>query len=163
MAPSDRSAPAANHRLLWRSILAFLALPGVVAFAVPLRMAGGSSPFPLHHPGGLVPLLLGILLLLRCVREFHVAGRGTLAPWAPPRRLVVSGPYRFCRNPMYVGVVLILLGWAALYGSRSLLVYEVCVAAGFHLRVILVEEPWAARRFGDAWPAYRASTPRWLF
>src|ERR1700687_3675239 len=52
---------------------------------------------------------------------FRVAGRGTLAPWAPPQRLVTTGPYRFSRNPMYIGVVTILNGWCTLWGSRTLL------------------------------------------
>jgi len=148
--------------MLWRAIFAFLALPGFVAFAVPLASVGRAHIFSLRHPAGVIPLSLGTLLLLWCVREFYVAGRGTLAPWSPPKHLVVSGPYRFCRNPMYVGVVLILFGWAALYGSRFLLLYAAAVLVAFHLRVLLVEEPCAARRFGDDWNSYRRRTPRWL-
>jgi protein-S-isoprenylcysteine O-methyltransferase Ste14 len=106
--------PVVRRHLLGRGIFAFLALPGVVAFAVPLALSGWEFPFPPRYPIGFVPLALGVLLLLSCVREFYVAGRGTLAPWAPPQHLVVTGPYRYCRNPMYVGVVLILAGWAAL-------------------------------------------------
>ncbi len=149
--------------MLWRAIFAFLALPGVVAFAVPLALAGWLHQFPPRQLSGLLPLCLGMLLLLWCVREFYVAGPGTLAPWSPPKHLVVSGPYRYCRNPMYVGVSLILLGWAALFWSRPLLLYAACVAVAFHLRVVIAEEPWAARNFGDEWSSYRARTPRWLF
>ena len=148
--------------MLGRAIFAFLALPGVVAFAIPIALSGWASPFPSKHLIGVVPLSLGAYLLLWCVREFYVAGRGTLAPWAPPKHLVVTGPYRYSRNPMYVGVALILLGWAALYWSGALLLYAGCVLAAFHLRVVLAEEPWAARTFGDAWASYRGRTPRWL-
>ena len=148
--------------MLGRVIFAFLVLPGMVAFAIPVALAGWASPFPSNHMIGLVPLSLGLLVLLRCVREFYVAGSGTLAPWAPPKQLVVTGPYRYCRNPMYVGVALILLGWAALYWSRSLLIYAGCMVVAFHLRVVLAEEPWAAETFGDAWNSYRRRTPRWL-
>lgn len=149
--------------MLWRAIFAFLALPGVVAFVVPLAMIARVRPFPTPHPVGLMPLFLGVVLLMWCVREFYVAGRGTLAPWAPPKNLVLSGPYRYSRNPMYVGVALILLGWAGYFWSTSLVMYAAAVVVVFHLRVVLGEEPWLARTFGDQWSSYRARTRRWLF
>jgi protein-S-isoprenylcysteine O-methyltransferase Ste14 len=148
--------------LLFRAIVAFVALPGMVAFAIPMAI-GLSNDRPVRH--GIIaaiPLTLGTLLLLWCVREFYVAGRGTLAPWDPPRHLVTTGPYGVSRNPMYVGVVTILVGWCLLWDSRTLMVYAVLVAIGFHLRVVLFEEPWAARRFGAEWDAYRARVSRWL-
>jgi protein-S-isoprenylcysteine O-methyltransferase Ste14 len=148
--------------LLLRALAAFLALPGLVAFAIPVWI-GWSSPHAVQYPAlaGLL-LCLGALLLLWCVREFYVAGRGTLAPWDPPRHLVVSGPYRFSRNPMYVGVLTILAGWCTLWGSRTLIIYSVSFLIGFHLRVLLFEEPWAAHHFGSEWDAYRARVPRWV-
>lgn len=148
--------------MLVRAILAFIALPGVVAFAAPLAI-GISPGRPVQHAalGGAV-LSLGTLLLLWCVREFYVAGRGTLAPWAPPQRLVTTGPYRVSRNPMYVAVVTILVGWSVFWGSRTLLIYTLVVMAAVHLRVLLAEEPWAARNFGAEWDAYRARVPRWI-
>jgi len=93
-----------------RAVLAFLALPGVMAFAVPLAWLVASNHTRLLQPLGLVPLAGGIAGLLACVRAFHVSGKGTLAPWAPPVHLVVAGPYRYTRNPMYISVALILLG-----------------------------------------------------
>jgi protein-S-isoprenylcysteine O-methyltransferase Ste14 len=148
--------------MLLRAITAFVALPGIVAFALPIEI--GISA---HHPGRYVPLAatvvaLGTLLLLTCVREFYVAGRGTLAPWSPPRYLVTSGPYRWSRNPMYLGVLTILVGWWLLWDSRTLLIYTLFVACAFYLRVRLVEEPWAVRQFGAEWEAYRAKVPRWI-
>lgn len=148
--------------MFWRSLFAFAALPGVVAFAVPVALVARAYPFLEVHPAGLIALLPGVLLLLCCVREFHVLGRGTLAPWAPPKHLVSSGPYRYSRNPMYVGVAFVLLGWAGLFWMSSLLIYAACVIAAFHLRVVLGEEPWLARTFGREWDAYRAHVPRWL-
>jgi protein-S-isoprenylcysteine O-methyltransferase Ste14 len=148
--------------LFWRALFAFLALPGVVAFAIPLWIAR-SSPTPSGlQQLGLVPIACGAALLLWCVREFYVTGRGTLAPWSPPRHLVTTGPYRLCRNPMYMAVTALLLGWAMLFWRESLGIYAVCVAAMFYLRVVLYEEPWAARHFGDEWWAYRARVPRWI-
>jgi len=149
--------------MLWRALLAFLALPGIVAIALPgwfaaaeLRSGHG------FHPVGLLPLLGGLGLLLWCVREFYVSGKGTLAPWSPPRHLVASGPYRFSRNPMYVAVCLMLIGWAAAFASGRLALYCVIVVVAFQLRVVYGEEPWLARTHGGAWDEYRGRVPRWL-
>lgn len=151
-----RAAP-----LRLRALLAFLALPGVVAFAVPLLIAsGGASGQSLFLPGVLV-VVTGIVILLWCVRDFLVAGRGTLAPWDPPRQLVVTGLYRHVRNPMYVGVLTLVAGWAILFASWALAAYAVALAIGFHVRVRVSEEPWLASRFGADWERYRAHVRRW--
>jgi protein-S-isoprenylcysteine O-methyltransferase Ste14 len=148
--------------MLIRAIAAFVALPGIVAFALPIAI-GISTEGPVQHAAlAAVPLCLGGILLLWCAREFYVAGRGTLAPWDPPQHLVTTGPYRISRNPMYIGVVAILVGWCVLWGSRTLVIYTMLFLCGFHLRVILFEEPWAALRFGAQWREYRARVPRWL-
>ena len=148
--------------MLLRALIAFLALPGVVAFAVPLAIVLAQRPLPQFRLAGLAPLGVGVTILLWCVREFYVAGRGTLAPWAPPRHIVTSGPYRFSRNPMYVAVAMILFGWGQLFGSPGLLLYALAVVLAFHLRVVLSEERWLARTFPEQWPAYRQRVPRWL-
>lgn len=148
--------------LLLRAIAAFLALPALVAFAVPIWISIPAAR-PLRHLAPAVALVcLGTILLCWCVREFYVSGRGTLAPWDPPQQLVTSGPYRFSRNPMYIGVITVLAGWCTLWSSRALLIYALLFTLGFHLRVLLYEEPWAARRFGAEWEAYRARVPRWV-
>ena len=148
--------------LFLRALLSFLLLPGVVAFLGPWLLA---APFDTRqlHPIGIVIVVAGVILLFVCVREFYVAGKGTLAPWDPPRHLVVSGPYRYSRNPMYVAVALILVGWAAAYGTRALWLYALAVVVAFHLRVVLAEEPWQARTFGVEWERYKTLVPRWLF
>ena len=149
--------------MLWRALFAFLVLPGIVAFALPLALVaerlGTFEPRPL---GGLA-FIAGVILLVWCSVQFYVSGRGTLAPWSPPQRLVAVGPYRFSRNPMYVGVTLILIGWAALFWSLTLTVYAALVLLAFHIRVIAGEEPWLERTFGADWESYRARVPRWLF
>lgn len=147
--------------LFARALLAFLALPGMVAYAAPLGLARWQG-LALAHPSGLLPVAVGSGLLLWCVRDFYVAGRGTLAPWAPPRRLVVVGLYRFSRNPMYLAVSVVLLGWAAAFASVGLLLYALGVVLAFQLRVVLGEEPWLVRTHGDEWAQYAARVRRWL-
>lgn len=149
--------------MLWRALLAFLALPGVVAIAVPAWFAAGSlSHGGEFHAVGLLPLALGFVLLMWCVRDFYVSGRGTLAPWSPPRHLVTTGLYRYSRNPMYVAVTTMLMGWALAFASPALALYAAIVVVAFQLRVVLGEEPWLARTHGAAWAEYRARVPRWL-
>jgi protein-S-isoprenylcysteine O-methyltransferase Ste14 len=148
--------------LLARAMLAFLILPGTVAFLVPLWLLAPGGGRSFVNPLGLIPLVAGIVLLLWCVREFYVTGRGTLAPWAPPQELVVTGLYRFSRNPMYIAVLLVLWAWALGFRSRPLGIYAVIVMLGFHLRVVLNEEPWLARTHGDKWMHYKARVPRWI-
>jgi protein-S-isoprenylcysteine O-methyltransferase Ste14 len=146
--------------LFVRAVVAFLVLPGLVAFAIPLLLiaplARGFDSF------GLVALIPGLAVLLLTVREFYVAGRGTLAPWSPPRTLVTSGLYRYSRNPMYIGVLLILAGWAIAFRSWSLALYAEGVAIAVHFRVVLYEEPFLARTHPAAWELYKSRVRRWL-
>jgi protein-S-isoprenylcysteine O-methyltransferase Ste14 len=144
-----------------RATLAFLACPGMVALALPLLWLW-SERAPAVHRTGFSLLGLGAAVLVGCVREFYVVGRGTLAPWDPPRHLVTSGLYRYSRNPMYVAVTAMLLGWAWTYASLPLLAYAGIVMLAFALRVVVGEEPWLARTHGTAWTAYRQRTRRWL-
>jgi len=146
-----------------RALLAFLALPGAVAFAAPLAIAWSAGRFGSFNWFGLAALVPGITLLLWCVREFYTVGKGTLAPWAPPRYLVSSGLYRYSRNPMYLAVTLILLGWAIGFSSAGLLVYAGVVLILFHVRVLLHEEPYLARTHREEWKRYASRVPRWIF
>jgi protein-S-isoprenylcysteine O-methyltransferase Ste14 len=148
--------------MLPRAIAAFIALPGIVAFAIPIWVGLSAGRAPRHIALAIAPLCLGTILLVWCVTEFFTSGRGTLAPWDPPQNLVTTGPYRRSRNPMYIGVVLILVGWCTLWDSGALFIYTALFLIGFHLRVLLFEEPWAAKQFGAEWQAYRARVPRWL-
>lgn len=146
-------------RPFWRALAAFLLLPGIAAFVAPwfIRLPGTS--FNLLA----LPLLaVGTGLLLWCVRDFYVVGRGTLAPWAPPENLVVVGLYRYSRNPMYLAVLLIIAGWALAFRSSALWIYGGCLALAFHLRLVCAEEPWLARTHAQQWATYKATVPRWL-
>ncbi len=150
-----------NRAMFLRALLAFLALPGMVAFALP-GLWLWSQDAALAQPLGLYLLLIGVAALLSCMRDFYLRGRGTLAPWAPPEKLVVGGLYRFSRNPMYVTVLLILMGWAWAFASTPLWIYAAGVALAFHLRVVFGEEPWLAKQHGQAWTDYASRVRRWL-
>jgi protein-S-isoprenylcysteine O-methyltransferase Ste14/pimeloyl-ACP methyl ester carboxylesterase len=149
--------------MLIRALLAFITLPGLVAFLVPLLIAWPRVREGAFNPLALVLLVPGITLLVWCVRDFLVTGKGTLAPWDPPRNLVSSGPYRYSRNPMYVGVSLMLWGWAIAFGLWALVFYALIVMVAFHVRVLLNEEPYLARTHGRRWDDYRSRVPRWVF
>jgi protein-S-isoprenylcysteine O-methyltransferase Ste14 len=144
-----------------RAVFAFLVLPGVVAYLGPLLLAPAHDVEPVWRWAGSVVVVAGSALLLWCVREFYVAGKGTLAPWSPPRNLVRTGLYRWSRNPMYVAVLSVVLGWTVFFRSSGLLLYLACLAVAFHVRVRLFEEPWLKATFGDDWARYEAEVGRW--
>lgn len=107
-------------------------------------------------------ILVGLVPLLESIARFIRVGRGTLVPAAPTERLVVSGLYRYVRNPMYVGVLLCVAGEAILFRSRSLAIYLACAWVATHLFVCLYEERTLARRHPGDYPIYKRSVPRWL-
>ena len=145
--------------LFWHALLAFLALPGIVAFLVPWLLLPSGAPVDVT----MLPIVVaGTGLLLWSIRDFYVAGQGTLAPWAPPKHLVTVGLYRISRNPMYLAVLVILVGLSASFRSLPLAVYAGGIAVAFHLRVVTYEEPVLARLFGRDWLAYRGAVPRWF-
>jgi protein-S-isoprenylcysteine O-methyltransferase Ste14 len=149
-------------RLTIRALAAFLALPGIVAGLLPVVIARGGPQDGSFREMSLVPLALGAGCLVWCVRDFLVSGRGTLAPWDPPRKLVEVGLYRCVRNPMYIAVLAIVLGWSLYFGSTRLALYLAALAVGFHLRVTLHEEPWLRRQFGAEAARYLTEVPRWI-
>ena len=148
--------------MLTRALVAFLALPGMVAFAIPGAWVW-IGKMPVAHPSGFVLAGAGTAALLWCVRDFYVQGRGTLAPWSPPARLVIVGLYRHTRNPMYAAVILILTGWSVSFGASGLSIYSLAVLVAFELRVVFGEEPWLARRHGREWDEYARRVPRWFW
>lgn len=148
--------------MFMRALAAFLLLPGVAAFLLP-PLLGAFDPWrheSIHS--GIIVMAVGATLLLWCVRDFYVSGRGTLAPWDPPANLVVVGLYRYMRNPMYAGVIALVVGWALCLGSLAVAIYATVLTAGFHIRVVVNEEPWLETRFGPAWHAYASEVNRWL-
>ena len=111
---------------------------------------------------GLWLILNGLGLSGWCVNLFNVEGRGTPVPFDPPKRFVASGPYRFVRNPMALGLFLVLAGQAALYQSKVILGYLLIVIALVGAFVRFIEEPDLERRFGAPYTAYKRQVPRWI-
>ncbi len=104
---------------------------------------------------------VGAALALWCVLTFAVVGKGTPAPFDPPRRLVVRGPYRFVRNPMYIGAGLALAGAALFYQSLAVLGYTALFFVITHLFVLFYEEPTLRRTFGEEYEGYCRRVRRW--
>lgn len=134
---------------------------------VPQRiLASAGIVWPVHI--GLVPVLGAMLLVsgaalaLACVFTFALIGRGTPAPFDAPRRLVVAGPYRWVRNPMYIGAGLALLGAAIFFGSFGLALYTIAFWSAAHLFVLFYEEPVLRRRFGPEYEDYARTRRRWM-
>jgi protein-S-isoprenylcysteine O-methyltransferase Ste14 len=150
---------------VWRHARAVGLLPVVVTFVVPgiILWAGDEIDvnLALALPGAAL-IALGLALVAWTVKLFVQVGRGTLAPWDPTSRLVVRGPYRHVRNPMISGVLAVLLGEAAVFGSVPLLLWFAAVFAVNAVYMPLVEEPGLRKRFGEDYEAYRANVPRWL-
>lgn len=153
--------------MIWlRALLFGLVVPGTVAGLAPFAIARSDLAFRLP-PGpwallGLLALAVGWTGLLWCFRAFVVRGRGTPAPYEPPRELVAVGLYRYVRNPMYLSVLLAVAGAGFWLRSGAVLLYAVALAAGFHLFVRFYEEPRLHRQFGEAYDRYVASVPRWV-
>jgi len=152
---------------LFRAVVYSTLFIGLLLVLVPswiLEAAGIERPERIGpaEVGSLAVLGLGAALALWCILTFALVGKGTPAPFDPPRRLVVAGPYRWVRNPMYIGAVLVLLGAALFYGSVGLLAF----VAGFwtvaHLFVVLYEEPVLQRTFGALYTDYCLTVPRWV-
>lgn len=105
----------------------------------------------------------GATLAAACIASFVTVGRGTPAPFDPPREFVASGPYRYVRNPMYLGAAAVILGAGLILSSPSILLLALVFLVTMHLLVILYEEPTLANKFGTSYPRYRSFVHRWRF
>jgi protein-S-isoprenylcysteine O-methyltransferase Ste14 len=149
------------------SALFFLIAPGTVAGLIPVWIARGNAPWPvLEAPefriAGLLLVVVGAVPLIESFWRFAVEGLGTPAPIAPTQRLVVTGFYRYVRNPMYVGVMMIILGDALIFAAPWLFGYAALVCLGFSGFVMAYEEPTLRRRYGAQYDLFCANVPRWI-
>lgn len=154
-------------------IISILLLPFNVVVTIPLilllleegkglRINLTSAKEILILIAGIAVVSIGVLLLASTIKWFITIGRGTLAPWNPTQKLVVIGSYRYVRNPMIIGVSLILAGEALLFSSYYLLIWLIVFFLINHTYFVLVEEPGLAKRFGKEYEIYKQNVPRWL-
>ena len=151
-----------SDNILTRAVLAFILLPGIIAIGLPL-LIGYIDPWDKpFFPPGIIIVFIGIILLIWCIRDFYVYGKGTLAPWNPPKELIVIGLYRFVRNPMYENVLLLVLGWGIFFLFINIILYDIFLFIAFHIRVFRIEEPCLNKKFGKSWEVYKEKVSRWL-
>ncbi len=156
--------------MFWRMTKAVLILPGTALIYVPLfiQWLGDGWPFNRLQSGALAWVIAAILaapafaLAIKTMTQFLHEGEGTPAPWDPPKKFVVSGPYRHMRNPMLTSVILIIIAEAVALGSLALLGWGVGFFILNTIYFAFVEEPGLARRFGKEYLDYKASVPRWI-
>lgn len=150
--------------------LAAVMLPVTVTVVIPLLLNRTFNPlWSLPSPVWFLAALLGISLLVAgltlvvtTIRMFRTIGQGTLVPWDPTQHLVITGVYRYVRNPMISGVMLILFGESLLFGSSSLVVFTLGFVAVNLIYIPLFEEPGLRHRFGTEYNEYIQHIPRWF-
>src|SRR5262245_8490885 len=156
---------------LLRHLLSIAILPGTVTLLVPIWIArryavapafGASAGALALQLVGVALFAVGLLLFLASLRRFATEGEGTLAPWDPPRLLVLRGPYRFVRNPMISGVIFILFGEAFVLLSLPHAVWAATFLALNLVYIPLLEAPQLERRFGESYREYRRHVRRFL-
>lgn len=151
-------------RPMLKTLLFIILAPGTVAVWVPYLLLRKYGEWPAAWVNwlALVPSAIGAFILLWCARDFAVVGHGTPAPIDPPKSLVVSGLYRFVRNPMYWGIELLLLGEAFCFRSMTLVAYAIVAGICVQLFVLFYEEPTLRKKFGAAYQEYCQAVPRWI-
>ena len=153
--------------LLLRNLFFTILQPGLVAGLIPYWILRNKvnlasiQTIRFHHYTGAIVFLIGLVIMLSCIISFAVKGRGTLSPVDPTKHLVISGLYRFSRNPMYVGVIMMLIGEAIFFQSSDLLIYLLIVFIGFNLFILLHEEPRLRKDFGEEYDTYCKKVKRW--
>jgi protein-S-isoprenylcysteine O-methyltransferase Ste14 len=152
--------------VLFRAITYAALFIGLVLIYLPARLLAWTGilrpeTIGVQQVAGIAIGTFGALVALWCVFTFGTIGRGTPAPFDPPRRLVIRGPYRFVRNPMYIGAGLALASAALFYESLPILGYTVIFLLVAHLFVVWYEEPTLGRTFGGEYEAYCSQVGRW--
>ena len=148
-----------------KSVLQAVVFQGLIAVALPYlasRWFAALALTPAVRAGGVLLIAAGLALSLWCIVLFVRVGEGTQSPRQPPKLLVTAGPYGIVRNPMLVGVTLVLLGEAVAFGSPGIAAYAVVFFTVTNVLMLTVEEPSLRRRFGEEYESYRVRVPRWV-
>jgi protein-S-isoprenylcysteine O-methyltransferase Ste14 len=156
-----------------RALRSTIALPGVVLIIIPglilcwtgsFRPGWGVSGWVVVLPYlfGAILAMVGLALLFSTIQLFASRGKGTLAPWDPPKHLVVEGPYRYVRNPMHSGVFMALYGEGLLFGSIPILIFVTAVFVFHWFYIPLMEERWLKEKFGEEYLRYKRHVPAWI-
>jgi protein-S-isoprenylcysteine O-methyltransferase Ste14 len=153
--------------LLLKNLLFTVLVPGTVAVYIPLRIAASrietlAPDWGAWQVAALLPLSIGTAIYLWCLWDFAARGHGTPAPIDSPKHLVVRGLYQYVRNPMYIGVLLVITAWAMLFQLWRILIYGAAVGLCFHLFVVLIEEPLLWEKFGEEYISYCEQVRRWV-
>ena len=149
---------------VYKSLLYLIIEAGLFALYVPLALLRTGLSVETGILAFLaIPLwLAGSLIILRCFWDFTFKGRGTPVPIDPPKELVVTGFYRYVRNPIYLSVLFIFLGHFLWFGYWALLLYTILAFLGVHFFIVLYEEPALKRKFGATYEDYLRKVPRWI-
>ena len=148
---------------LARTIVFTIVVPNTVTVVVPYYLLpGGDFELGALRYVGIPLIALGAALYLRCAWDFARVGLGTPAPIDPPRNLVGGGLYRHVRNPMYVGIISLLLGECIFFESRRVLAFALVALLATHLFVVCYEEPTLRKKFGASYKEYCRTVPRWI-
>jgi len=149
---------------VYKSLLYLIIEAGLFALYVPLALLRSGPRIETGVVAWLaIPLwVIGGLMVLWSFWAFTFMGHGTPLPLDPPKELVASGPYRYVRNPIYVGVLLIFSGHFLWFGYWSLLMYTILAFLGVHSFILLYEEPTLKRKFGASYEGYLKRVPRWI-
>ncbi len=153
-------------RLLIKNLIFTVLVPGTVVVYIPYRIIKDQyNSFAIHwnmlHISSVFVIVTGTSIYFYCLWDFAVTGRGTPAPIDAPKHLVIKGLYSYVRNPMYIGVLLALLGCSALYDSLTMLQYTLLMGIIFHAAVIVMEEPILQRKYGESYKIYCKAVRRW--
>ena len=154
--------------LFLRNLIFTILQPGIVAGLIPFWILGYKvsdtfvQPLQFFQYAGAIVFVIGFLIMLSCIISFAVQGQGTLSPADPTKKLVITGLYKFLRNPMYVGVTLILIGETIFFQSVELGVYSLFIFIAFNFFTILVEEPRLKKDFGEEYNRYCEKVRRWI-
>ena len=154
--------------LFFRNLLFTILQPGIVAILIPFWLSGISEKtvfvqlFVWYHFLGLSIFVVGLVLMFICIASFAIRGQGTLSPADPTKKLVISGLYKFSRNPMYIGVTMMLIGESIFFQSYILGVYSLIIFTAFNIFIVFFEEPRLQDDFGSEYNEYTKKVRRWF-